>query len=115
MFRRQGRCWCSHRDSPRKPPRPPRSIPVPAGDGAGPRKRRQEPKEPGYKSPGITIPRANGTFLGLEVVNGNFKLSFYDKKKKPMAVDVSGGLALAEQESATTGDIRTVLNGSGTA
>ena len=41
------------------------------------------------KIPGTVIPRANGTFLGLEVVGGNFKLSFYDKKKKTMAPDIT--------------------------
>lgn len=49
-------------------------------------KKKEEEKE--GKITGQTIARANGTFLGLEVVGGNFKLSFYDKKKKPMAVDM---------------------------
>ena len=37
--------------------------------------------------PGITLTRPSGTYLGLEIVSGNFKLSFYDDKKKPVAVD----------------------------
>ncbi len=37
---------------------------------------------------GLTIPRGDG-FLGLELVNGNFKLSFYDAQKKPVAPDVT--------------------------
>ncbi len=49
-------------------------------------KKKEEEKE--GKITGQAIARANGTFLGLEVVGGNFKLSFYDKKKKPMAVDM---------------------------
>ncbi|MBL9215793.1 MAG: hypothetical protein JNG83_09995 [Opitutaceae bacterium] len=32
--------------------------------------------------PGKEIARADGTFLGLEVVGGKYKLSFYDAKKK---------------------------------
>jgi len=40
--------------------------------------------------PGKTIPRANGGFLGLEIdANSNFKLSFYDKDKAPVAADLS--------------------------
>ncbi|HWZ94654.1 MAG TPA: hypothetical protein VNW30_05610 [Opitutaceae bacterium] len=42
-----------------------------------------------HEIPGITIPRANGGFLGLEIdSNSNFKLSFYDKDKAPVAVDL---------------------------
>ncbi len=49
--------------------------------------------EPEPIIPGMTIPRANGTFLGLEVADNRFKLSFYDKKKKPMAPDVTRATA----------------------
>ncbi len=66
------------------------------------------------KIPGTEIARPNGTFLGLEVVGGNFKLSFYDKKKKPMTIDVTRANARwPNKKSATSGDNRTVLNGSG--
>jgi hypothetical protein len=42
--------------------------------------------------PGVTIPRANGGFLGLEIdSNSNFKLSFYGADKKPTAPDVASG------------------------
>jgi hypothetical protein len=42
------------------------------------------------KIPGLTIPRAKGGFLGLEITqNSNFKLSFYDENKKPVPADVS--------------------------
>ena len=71
-------------------------------------------EEPPPKIPGTEIARTNGTFLGLEVVGGNFKLSFYDKKKKPMTIDVTRANARwPNKKSATTGDNRTVLNGSG--
>ena len=66
------------------------------------------------KIPGTEIPRANGTFLGLEVVGGNFKLTFYDKKKKPMSLDVTRATARWPNPR-SPGDNRTVLNGSGTA
>lgn len=39
------------------------------------------------KITGITLNRPSGQFLGLEIVGGNFKLSFYDEKKKPLPVD----------------------------
>ncbi|MCC6416406.1 MAG: hypothetical protein IT582_10900 [Opitutaceae bacterium] len=38
--------------------------------------------------PGITLDRkTGGGFLGIEIVDGNFKLSFYGKDKQPVAVD----------------------------
>lgn len=41
------------------------------------------------KITGITLNRPSGQFLGLEIVGGNFKLSFYDEKKKPVPVDAA--------------------------
>jgi hypothetical protein len=70
-------------------------------------------KEPEPIIPGLTIPRGNGTFLGLEVAGGNFKLSFYDKKKKPVAPDVSRATARWPNLKSVTGPNRTVLNPSG--
>jgi hypothetical protein len=66
------------------------------------------------KIPGTMVARANGTFLGLEVVGGNFKLSFYDKKKKAMAPDVTRVSARWPNPRAP-GDNRTILNLSGSA
>ncbi len=66
------------------------------------------------KIPGTVINRPNGTFLGLEVAGGNFKLTFYDKKHKPMAVDVTRATARWPNPR-SPGDNRTVLNGSSTA
>jgi hypothetical protein len=43
-----------------------------------------------HEIPGITIPRPNGGFLGLEIDgNSNFKLSFYDKDKVPVVADIA--------------------------
>ena len=39
------------------------------------------------KIEGVEIARGEKGFLGLQVVGGNFKLSFYDAKKKPTAPD----------------------------
>ena len=40
------------------------------------------------KIDGMEIARGSG-FLGLQIVDGAFKLSFYDAKKKPVAPDVA--------------------------
>lgn len=66
------------------------------------------------KIPGTVINRANGTFLSLQVVGGNFVLSFYDKKHKLMPLDVTRAAARWPNPRAP-GDNRTMLNGSGTA
>ncbi len=43
-----------------------------------------------HEIPGVTIPRDNGGFLGVEIdSNSNFKVSFYDKDKVPVAIDVA--------------------------
>lgn len=64
--------------------------------------------------PGTVINRPNGTFLGLEVISGVFKLTFYDKKHKEMPIDVTRATARWPNPR-SPGDNRTVLNGSGTA
>ena len=56
------------------------------------------PKAPGKSSPpavetpkikGLEIARPQGTYLGLELVNNTFVLSFYDAEKKKTAPDVA--------------------------
>lgn len=79
---------------------------------AAPAKKDDKKKEELPKIPGTVIDRPNGTFLGLEVAGGNFKLTFYDKKHKPMAVDVTRATARWPNPR-SPGDNRTVLNGSG--
>jgi hypothetical protein len=60
-----------------------------------------------HEIPGMTIPRANGGFLGLEIdSNSNFKLSFYDKDKAPVAADLS--LATIRWHSSNTKSIEFV-------
>jgi hypothetical protein len=77
-------------------------------------KKEEKKKEEEPKIPGTTIARTNGKFLGLEVVGGQFKLSFYDAKKKPAAVDVTRATARWPNPRGP-GDYRTVLNLSGKA
>ncbi len=101
--------------SPVAKPADSKAVPEkPADPKAAPAKKEVKKEAPLPKIPGTVITRPNGTFLGLEVVEGNFKLTFYDKKHKPMAVDVTRGAARWPNPHAR-GDSRTVLNGSGTA
>ena len=55
----------------------------PASGAKTPAKVEEEPKIPGF-----VIPRDKGGYLGLTLENGNFKMSFYDAKKKPVKADV---------------------------
>jgi hypothetical protein len=71
-------------------------------------------KEEEPKIPGTSIKRDNGTWLGLEVVGGNYKRSFYDEKKKPMSPDVTRASA-RWPDPRGRGDDRTILNRSGNA
>lgn len=50
--------------------------------------KKEKEKEKELKIEGIVINRANGTYLGLKLEGGTYKLSFYDAKKKPVAPDV---------------------------
>jgi hypothetical protein len=61
------------------------------------------------KIAGLTIPRTNGTFLGLQVVNGNFVLTFYDRDKKKAKVDAARATLRWPVKYQPT-DERTVLN-----
>lgn len=51
-------------------------------------KKKEEPK-----IEGIVIKRSNGSYLGLRLDGGTYKLSFYDAKKKPVAPDVTRAAA----------------------
>ena len=87
------------------------ATPAPAKPGA---KKDEKKKEEEPKIPGVTVNRPNGTFLGLEVVGGQFKLTFYDKKKKPMAIDVTRANARwPNRKTVLPAEFRTVLNPSG--
>ncbi len=68
------------------------ALPVQAADAA------KSGDEEG-KIPGITLVRPSGTFLGLEIAGGNFKLSFYDDKKKPVSVDDAVARATARWDN----------------
>jgi hypothetical protein len=61
---------------------------------------------------GIELARGNGTFFGFQVVSGNFKLTAYDKKKKPAKLDVARATARWNANQKTGQDF-TVLNPAG--
>ena len=88
------------------PPKP--AATAKAGANKGPAAT-QQPAEPELQIAGITIARTKGGFLGILVENGNFKLSFYDAKKKPTQVDVARATARWPVKY-KLGDERTVLN-----
>lgn len=56
---------------------------------AGAEKSAKKEEEPPPKIDGVEIQRGEAGFLGLQIVDANFRLSFYDKKKKPIPVDVT--------------------------
>ena len=80
-----------------------------------PLKKEVKKEEAMGKITGVEIARANGTWLGLDVVGGNFVLSFYNAKKKPMAPDVSRATARWPNPRSALGPNQTVLNASGNA
>jgi hypothetical protein len=69
-------------------------------------------EEPEPVIPGTTLDRKDGSFIGLELADGGFKLSFYDKKKKQVACDVAQATARWNPNN-KKGDERRVLNLSG--
>jgi hypothetical protein len=84
----------------------PRPTPTPTPTPR-PKKPTPTPEPPG-KIEGMPIARGSG-YLGIAVVGGNFKLTFYDAKKKPVAPDVSRA-ALRWPVTYKLGEERVVLN-----
>jgi hypothetical protein len=67
-------------------------------------------KEAEPKIPGQTIDRDDGGYLGLELKDGNFKLSFYDKKKKAIPADRAMAIARWLVKYNKSGDERALLS-----
>lgn len=61
---------------------------------------------------GVVIERPNGNFLGLQILNNNFILSFYDAQKEKVAPDVTRATMRWPVKYQPT-DERTVLNPGG--
>lgn len=68
--------------------------------------------EPPPKIEGMEIARGARGFLGLQVLDGRFVLSFYDAKKKPVAPDMTQA-ALRWDPKGTIGTERTMLTAGG--
>jgi hypothetical protein len=64
------------------------------------------------KIEGMEIARPNGKYLGIRIVDGVFRLTFYNEKRKPIAPDVTRA-ALRWDAKYKAGDERTVLNPGG--
>lgn len=69
-----------------------------------------EEKQPAIE--GYEIARKSSGYLGLQVVGGNFQLSFYDEKKRPVPADVTRATARWNPPQ-KTGSAFVVLNPSG--
>jgi hypothetical protein len=52
-------------------------------------KKTEPAKKEEPKIKGIVVPRGERGFLGVEIVGGAFKITFYDPKKKPTTPDVA--------------------------
>jgi hypothetical protein len=52
---------------------------------------KKKKEEPPAKIDGVVVARGTG-FLGVQVVGGHFKVSFYDAKKKPVPPDVASAV-----------------------
>jgi hypothetical protein len=63
----------------------------PPGKAAPGRAAKAEKEEP--KIEGMTLNRPDGTFLGLTLQDGKFKLRFYDKEKKAMPANALRAVA----------------------
>ncbi|RXK55078.1 hypothetical protein ESB00_04030 [Oleiharenicola lentus] len=93
--------------APKPPtPKPPAVKPTPGKAAPGAKEEEMGVIE------GTTIARANGHFLGLKLDGGKYKLTFYDKKKKPEKVDVTRATARWPNMHGP-GDNRTILNVAG--
>jgi hypothetical protein len=71
--------------------------------------KKADPAKKELKILGIEVPRGERGFLGVQIVNGTFKISFYDAKKKPMAPDVTRALLRWDPKN-KVGQERVILN-----
>lgn len=89
------------------PAKPTAPAVAPAKDAAKKTDGKTVEEEP--KIPGVVITRPDGSFIGVTLEGGTFKLSFYDKKKKATDADVQRATARWPAQY-KVGDDRTVLN-----
>jgi hypothetical protein len=94
-------------DYPQPASKPGAQVPAEAKKAAD---KKEAKKEEAAKIPGQTIDRDGGGYLGLELVNGTFKLSFYDLKKKKIPADRAMAIARWLVKYNKSGDERCLLN-----
>ena len=90
--------------------------PAPTGSTKAPAQKAEagkkaEPAKPEEPAPiqGIVVSRGALGFLGVEIVDSTFKISFYDAKRKPVKADVTRAL-LRWDSKARSGSERVMLN-----
>ncbi|MBA3848860.1 MAG: hypothetical protein C0502_02545 [Opitutus sp.] len=100
--------------APAAPAKETKTAPAPAkADAKEKAKKKEKPKKKEEaKIEGTVFNRPDGTFLGLTLQGGKFKLAFYDKEKKPAKVDVLHAIARWPNVHGP-GSNRTVLNTAG--
>jgi hypothetical protein len=93
-------------------PAQPKVPVVKPGDPAKP-EAKKEKEEPMGVIEGTTLTRPSGNFLGLTLLDGKFKLTFHEKKKKkPMKVDALRVIARWPNPHGP-GNNQTILNPAG--
>jgi hypothetical protein len=102
--------------APKATPKAPVRITLPATPSekaatkkADAAKKAEPAKKEEPKIKGITVPRGERGFLGVELVGGGFKITFYDTKKKPVEPDVVRA-ALRWDAKYKVGQERVILN-----
>jgi hypothetical protein len=86
-------------------------APAPAG-GATKAPKDSAKKEEPAKIEGVEVARASGGFLGVTIVGNNFKISFYNDKKKPVPADVDRAIVRWDPKG-KVGREQAVLNPTG--
>lgn len=98
---------------PATPPAATKAAPGQPAPKADAKKKDAKKADEMGKIPGVEIPRGAG-FLGIELVGGTFKLSFYDAKKNPVAPDATRANLRWNPKTQSLPE-RTVLNVDGNA
>jgi hypothetical protein len=85
-----------------------------AAPAKDPKKDAKKKEEEMGKTEGMEIARANGGFLGVRLVDGAWRVTFYNAKRKPVPPDVAR-MALRWDAKYKLGEERVVLNPGGDA
>jgi hypothetical protein len=93
----------------RIPPPSTKAEKAPAEKSATKKAAPEKEKKKAPEIKGVVVPRGERGFLGVEIVGGAFKITFYDEKKKPKEPDVDRA-ALRWDAKYKIGQERLVLN-----